>query len=303
MSWPASSTRPRSIRSHSEPPPRTRSGTAPRPSPAHSRPSIRPGTNWIRSTAQRPSPRTSTAPQIRCGDGRAAAANTSDQVLVESAELTPDGDYVADVRVRVALISQRAAGGQPRPIVTVGRGTATVHDAAAATEEIAIPLPGWSARSDRRTGTWALSGERSLGPSADPSRGARRLPPHPDLARLARRGRQDRSGAGQCGPGLGSNSGASPAGSTCTWSGRWQGDGTAAETWTGTLRVAEWPAGGERRPPSCRAAFRPGPHGSGVMPRVNDLRSVDHFQGEVAPGTAVAQGRAHRNFEAAHLLR
>ena len=83
-----------------------------------------------------------------------------DLVLVGGAELTPDGYYVVDVRVRVrvALIGQRVAGDQPRPVVTVGRGAATVHDAAVATEEIEIPLPGCSARSDRHTGL-ALSGE------------------------------------------------------------------------------------------------------------------------------------------------
>ena len=55
------------------------------------------------------------------------------------------GYYVVDVRVRVALIGQRAPGDEPRAIVMVGSGASTHADAAAA-EEIEIPLPGRSAR-------------------------------------------------------------------------------------------------------------------------------------------------------------
>ena len=69
-------------------------------------------------------------------------------VLIGGVEFAPDGYYVVDVRVRVALIGQRTPGDEPRAIVMVGSGASTHGDAAAA-EEIEIPLPGWSARSDR----------------------------------------------------------------------------------------------------------------------------------------------------------
>jgi hypothetical protein len=74
----------------------------------------------------------------------------ADLVLIGGAELTPDGYYVVDIRVRVALIGERTAAVAPRQTVMVGRGAATVNDAAAAIEEIEIPLPGRSARSHRR---------------------------------------------------------------------------------------------------------------------------------------------------------
>ena len=73
----------------------------------------------------------------------------ADLVLIGGAEFAPAGYYVVDVRVRVALIGQRAAGDEPHAIAMVGSGAATHSDAAAA-EEIEIPLPGRSARSHRR---------------------------------------------------------------------------------------------------------------------------------------------------------
>ncbi len=82
----------------------------------------------------------------------------ADLVLVGCTELTPDGYYVVDVRVRVALIGQKATGDEPRAIVTVGSGATTVHSDAAVAEEIEIPLPGRSARADRRPDL-DLSGE------------------------------------------------------------------------------------------------------------------------------------------------
>ena len=95
----------------------------------------------------------------------------ADLVLLEGAELTPDGYYVVDVRVRVVLIEQRT-GDQPRSIVTVGRRR---RDG---------PRCCWAPGGDRnptarpvRTFEPSLgpgaAWQRSLDPSADPSRGAR----------------------------------------------------------------------------------------------------------------------------------
>ena len=158
-------------------------GTARRPSPARSRPTTCRGTNSIHCSraAALTAYIDGAADPLWGWSGR--GCQRADLVLVGCTELTPDGYYVVDVRVRVALIGQRAPGDEPRAIVMVGSGAATAHSDAAAAEEIEIPLPGWSARSDR-VPDLELSGERSLDPSADPGRRARRSLPHPDLTRL-----------------------------------------------------------------------------------------------------------------------
>jgi len=80
------------------------------------------------------------------GRGRQRA----DLVLVGGAEFAPGGYYVVDVRVRVALVGQAAAGDGSYSVVMVGGGAAAIAGDAAMMEEIDIPLPGSSRGSDSR---------------------------------------------------------------------------------------------------------------------------------------------------------
>ena len=137
-------------------PPRTRSGTARQPSPAPSRPTTCPGTSAIRSTARQPSPPTSTAPPIRCGDGRAAAVNTQ----TSCSSKAPNS-------LRRLLRRRRAGPGCTDRAEDRGSAPPDRHRrrrcrdgprCCGPLEEIEIPLPGRSARSDRRSGL-ALSGK------------------------------------------------------------------------------------------------------------------------------------------------
>jgi hypothetical protein len=66
----------------------------------------------------------------------------ADLVLIGGAELTPDGYYLVDVRVRVASIGQQAAADEPRSIVELASVGASINIEAAAVQEVEIPLPG-----------------------------------------------------------------------------------------------------------------------------------------------------------------